>query len=119
MTERAVVNLSEKFALFDDLWSPRIVAQMNDLHLKLVKVQGDFVWHSHGDTDEIFLVLEGELRIDYRDGAVTLRAGELHVVPRGVEHKPFAERGCRLLLLEPAGTPNRGDEGGGTSGEWI
>ena len=116
----AVVNLREKLGLFRDLWSPCIVAQMNDVHLKLVKVEGDFTWHSHADTDEVFLVLAGELRIDYRESSVTLREGELHVVPRGVEHKPFAESECHLMLIEPAGTVNRGDGSeGGTIGAWI
>ena len=120
MTHQTVINLPAKLALITDRWSPRIVAQVNDLHVKLVKVEGDFVWHSHADTDELFMILTGELRIDYRDGSVTLREGELHVVPKGVEHKPFAVRECQLMLLEPAGTVNTGDQReAGTAGTWL
>jgi mannose-6-phosphate isomerase-like protein (cupin superfamily) len=79
---------------------------------KIVRLEGDFVWHDHRETDEAFIVLEGELRIDFRDGAVRLRAGEMYVVPKGVEHKPFAEREVKLLLIEPRGVPNTGDQGG-------
>ncbi len=112
--------MDDKLALFRGHWAPKIVAQMNDTQVKLVKVRGDFVWHSHGDTDELFLVLAGELRIDFRDGAVTLHEGELCVVPKGIEHKPYAEEECHLLLLEPVGTVNTGDQGEtGTVGEWI
>jgi mannose-6-phosphate isomerase-like protein (cupin superfamily) len=107
-----VVNLAEKLAKFSEHWSPKVIAQLNDYHVKLVKVQGDFVWHSHADTDELFLVLDGEMRIDFRDRNVVLGAGELCVVPKGIEHKPFAEEECRVLLLEPAGTVNTGDSGG-------
>lgn len=115
------VNFEQKFALFDDLWAPRIVAQMNDYHLKVVKVAGEFVWHSHPETDEVFIVLEGALCIDFRDGALDLREGEMIVVPKGVEHRPMAKQECRLLLIEPAGTVNTGDnpEGGGSTGDWI
>lgn len=117
-----VVNLEEKFGLFSDLWSPRIVAQMNDYHLKLVRIEGEFVWHDHPETDEVFLVLDGEMAIDFRDGRIELKAGELVVVPKGVEHKPVAERECRIMLLEPAGTVNTGSAGGemtAGAGEWI
>jgi mannose-6-phosphate isomerase-like protein (cupin superfamily) len=103
------VNLNEKLGLFTEHWTPRIVAQMNDYHFKVVKIQGDFVWHSHPETDEVFLVLEGEMRIDFRDGTVALHAGDMLVVPRGVEHKPFADRECAVLLVEPAGTVNTGN----------
>jgi mannose-6-phosphate isomerase-like protein (cupin superfamily) len=115
------INLTHKFSLFDERWSPRIVAQMNDYHLKLVKVAGEFVWHSHAETDEVFLVLAGSLRIEFRDGAVDLQEGEMVVVPAGVEHRPVAERECRLLLIEPAGTVNTGDapNAAGSSGVWI
>ena len=110
MTERYVpVDLRQKLALLGEHWSPRIVAQMNDYHFKVVKIEGDFVWHSHPETDEVFIVLDGEMRIDFRDGYVDLRAGELFVVGRGVEHKPFAARECAVLLVEPAGTVNTGD----------
>lgn len=103
------VNLQEKLGQFGDYWSPKIVARFNDNHLKLAKVQGDFVWHSHPGTDEVFLVLKGRLLIEFRDGTVTLDEGELYVVPKGVEHKPFAENECRILLIDPAGTINTGD----------
>jgi len=105
----APINLSDKLGKFNDRWSPRIVAQMNDYHFKLVKIDGEFVWHSHPETDEVFIVLEGELAIHFRDGQVTLRAGEMFVVPRGREHKPVAARECHMMLVEPAGTPNTGD----------
>ena len=117
----SAINLYQKLALFSDQWSPRIVAQMNDYHFKLVKVQGDFVWHSDAETDEVFIVLDGELRIDFRDRPVTLRPGEMLVVPKGVEHKPFANDECQILLVEPAGTINTGDSGGELTAEdmWI
>ncbi len=107
-----IINFNEKFARFSEHWSPRIIAQMNDYHFKLVKLQGEFVWHSHAETDEVFIILEGELTIAFRDGAVTLHPGEMVVVPHGVEHKPHAEQECKVLLVEPAGTVNTGDAGG-------
>ena len=103
------VNLQEKLAKFSEHWSPKIVAQMNDYHFKVVKVQGEFVWHDHPETDEVFLVLKGQLDIRFRDGKVILQEGEMYVVPKGVEHKPVAESECHLLLIEPAGTVNTGD----------
>jgi len=106
------VNLREKLEKFSEHWSPRIIAQMNDCHFKLVKFQGDFVWHSHSETDEVFIVLEGEMRIDFRDGEVNLSPGEMIVVPKGVEHKPFAGSECSVMLVEPAGTVNTGSAGG-------
>lgn len=106
------ISLPEKFAKFSDIFQPKVIARMNDYEFKLARAKGDFVWHSHADTDEVFLVVEGELRIDFRDGSVKLGAGEMFVVPRGKEHKPFAERECKLMLIEPAGTVNTGDAGG-------
>jgi mannose-6-phosphate isomerase-like protein (cupin superfamily) len=103
------VNLAEKLALFDDLWSPKIVASFNGNDVMVAKVKGEFVWHAHPDTDDFFLVLRGRLTIDTRQGAVTLGPGELFVAPRGVEHRPRAEEETALLLIEPAGTPNTGD----------
>lgn len=103
------VNLYEKFNKFSEHWSPRIIAQMNDYHFKLAKVQGEFVWHDHPETDEVFLVIKGKLEIFLRDGKVTLKEGELYVVPRGVEHKPVAKEECHILLVEPAGTINTGN----------
>jgi len=104
------VNLGEKFATFSEHWSPRIVARYNDNDIRIVKVEGEFVWHSHEDTDDFFHVLDGQLDIELRDRTVTLGPGELFVVPRGVEHRPVARHGeVRLLLIEPSGTPNTGD----------
>lgn len=111
--ETTPINFADKLALFHDHWAPRIVAQMNDYHFKLVKVQGEFTWHDHPETDETFIVLAGRLRIEYRlpdggSGAVPLAAGEMYVVPRGLLHRPVAEEECQLLLIEPAGTVNTG-----------
>lgn len=106
------INLEHKFSLFDEQWAPKVIAEMNDYQFKIVKIQGDFIWHDHRDTDETFIVLEGNLRIDFRDGHVTLGKGEMYVVPKGVEHKPYAEQEVRMLLIEPRGVLNTGDEGG-------
>jgi mannose-6-phosphate isomerase-like protein (cupin superfamily) len=106
------VNLRQKFGLFDEPWQPKVVAEMNDYQFKIVKLQGDFIWHSHMDTDETFIVIEGDLRIDFREGAVQLAAGEMFVVPKGVEHRPCAEREVKLLLIEPRGVANTGEQGG-------
>jgi len=103
------INLGDKFAKFSDHWSPKIVARMNDYEFKLVKLRGEFVWHRHADTDEVFIVLDGEMTIHLRDGDVRLRGGEMFVVPKGVEHKPSAAAECRVMLVEPAGTLNTGD----------
>ncbi|QTH71708.1 cupin domain-containing protein [Pseudoalteromonas xiamenensis] len=106
------IKLKEKFARFNEHWSPRVVAEMNDYQFKLAKVQGEFVWHSHDDTDEVFLVIEGDMIIEFRDGKVALSAGEMFVVPKGVEHKPFAESECHVMFIEPRGVVNTGDAGG-------
>lgn len=103
------INLREKLAKISEHWSPRIIAQMNDYHLKIARVQGEFVWHDHPETDEIFIVLKGQLEIQLRDGSVMLNEGELFVVSKGVEHKPVAEQECHILLVEPAGTVNTGE----------
>ena len=116
------INFSDKLSLFDDRWQPRVIAEMNDYQFKIVKIEGDFIWHDHPDTDETFIVLDGELRIDFRDGAVTVGAGEMFVVPKGIEHKPYAEREVRMLLIEPRGVKNTGDAGGERTAEndvWI
>jgi len=105
----APINLREKFAKFRQHWSPKIIAQMNDYHFKLVKIQGEFVWHSHADTDEVFIVLDGEMTIHLRDGEVILHPGEMFVVPKGLEHKPFANQECKIMLVESAGTINTGE----------
>jgi mannose-6-phosphate isomerase-like protein (cupin superfamily) len=107
---RQAINFQQKFSLFADQWTPKVVAEMNDYQFKVVRLQGDFIWHDHKDTDETFIVVEGEMRIDFRDGAVTLSAGEMFVVPKGVEHKPFAENEVKLLLIEPRGVVNTGQE---------
>jgi mannose-6-phosphate isomerase-like protein (cupin superfamily) len=106
------VNLADKLALFGEHWQPKIVARMNDNDVRLVKVKGEFVWHKHDDTDDLFLVLAGHLTIRLRDRDVELDAGELFVVPRGVEHCPRADEEAAVLLIEPAGTLNTGDAGG-------
>lgn len=106
------INLAQKLAKFSEQWSPRVVAEMNDTQFKVVKLQGDFVWHSHEDTDEVFLVLSGEMEIGFRDRTVMLKAGELFVVPRGVEHITRAKSECHALLVEPRGVVNTGDAGG-------
>ena len=103
------VNLAEKFARFTDHWSPKVVGQLDGYEIKLVKVAGEFVWHKHDDADEMFLVVDGSLTIQLRDRDVVLEAGEFFVVPRGVEHRPVAERECQMLLLERAGVVNTGD----------
>src|SRR5262249_50375191 len=98
--DRRSINLAQKFALLDAQWRRRVVAEMNDYQFKVVKLEGDFVWHHHENTDETFLVLDGTLRIDFRDGTVNVSAGEMFVVPKGVEHKPFAQGEVKLLLIE-------------------
>jgi mannose-6-phosphate isomerase-like protein (cupin superfamily) len=103
------LNFEEKFNLLKDKWSPRVIAEMNDYQFKVVKIEGDFIWHSHQDTDETFIVLDGELRIDFRDGYVNLKSGEMFVIPKSVEHKPFAEKVVKILLIEPRGVTNTGD----------
>jgi len=118
----APISFAQKFSLFAEQWQPKVVAEMNDYQFKVVKLQGDFIWHDHKDTDETFIVVEGSLRIDFRDGAVELSAGEMFVVPKGVEHKPYAEREVKLLLIEPRGVRNTGDEGGertAPNDDWI
>ena len=121
MAYRAI-NFREKLGLFADRWQPRVIAEMNDYQFKVVRLQGDFIWHRHEDTDETFIVIEGDLRIDFRDGAVRLSAGEMFVVPKGVEHKPCALQEVKLLLIEPRGVPNTGDRGGERTADndvWI
>ncbi len=105
-----VVTLADVFARFDDRWAPKIIGQINDLHLKAVKIEGEFVWHTHDDTDEFFLVHRGQMTIQLRGrDDVVLEAGDFFVVPMGVEHRPVAEAECEVLLLEPAGVVNTGD----------
>jgi mannose-6-phosphate isomerase-like protein (cupin superfamily) len=105
------VNVAEKLGLFSDHWAPRIVARYNDHEIRLVKVEGEFIWHKHDETDELFFIIEGELDMEFRDRTETLKTGELIVVPRGVEHRPCARKGeVKLLLIDPKDTPNTGHQ---------
>ena len=116
------INFSKKFKLFSDYWAPKIIAQLNNYHFKLVKFQGEFVWHKHEETDEAFIVLKGQMRIQFRDGEVQLNSGEMYIVPKGTEHKPLAEKECHIMLVEPAGIINTGDAGGNLTADndvWI
>ena len=122
MMEFKAINFAEKLSKFSEHWAPKIIARMNDYHFKVVKFQGEFVWHCHDDTDEVFIVLDGEMSIAFRNGQVALKTGEMFVVPKGSEHKPFAEKECRVMLVEPAGTVNTGGTGGELTAEdnvWI
>ena len=106
------INLKEKLSKFSDHWSPKIIAEMNDYQFKLVKIKGDFVWHNHADTDEAFIVVEGKMKIEFENETVELNEGEMYVVPKGVEHKPFAEDECKIMLVEPRGVVNTGNTEG-------
>ncbi len=103
------INIEEKMELINEYWTPKIVEQMNDYQFKLVKIKGDFTWHDHKDTDEVFYVIDGKMHIEFRDKTIELKTGDLFVVPKGVEHKPFAKEECKIMLIEPAGTVNTGD----------
>ncbi len=103
------INFKDKFSKFTEHWSPRVIAEMNDYQFKLVKVEGEFVWHEHTDTDEVFIVIEGTLNIEFRDGSVSLDSGEMFVIPKGVEHKPVASSECKIMIVEPKGVVNTGD----------
>ena len=103
------INFTEKLAKFSDHWSPKVIAEMNDYQFKLAKLQGEFVWHNHPDTDEVFIVIEGSMCIELEDGKVELSTGEMYVVPKGVMHKPHAENECKIMLDEPRGVVNTGD----------
>ena len=116
------INLADKLGRFSEHWSPKIVAALNGQHVKLVKFRGEFVWHKHEHEDELFLVVRGRFRMEFRDRTVELREGELLVVPRGVEHRPVAEEEVSVLLFEPAATVNTGSAGGARTvaqPEWI
>lgn len=116
------LNFAQKLGLFSEHWTPKVIAEMNDYQFKISKLQGEFVWHSHPDTDETFIVLEGQLHIDFRDGRVSIASGEMFVVPKGVEHKPWSEQEVKLLLIEPKGVLNTGDQGGERTAQndvWI
>jgi mannose-6-phosphate isomerase-like protein (cupin superfamily) len=118
----APIRFADKFRLFTEQWQPKVIAEMNDYQFKLSRLQGDFVWHAHAETDETFIVLEGALRLDFRDGFVILGPNEMFVVPKGVEHKPSAEGEVKLLLIEPRGVVNTGGAVGERTAEndvWI
>ena len=102
------INFDNKFRKFSEHWSPRVIAEMNDYQFKLVKIEGDFTWHDHKDTDEVFMVLSGEMEIEFRDGKVKISEGEMYVVKKGLEHKPFAQDECKILIIEPRGVVNTG-----------
>jgi mannose-6-phosphate isomerase-like protein (cupin superfamily) len=117
-----VINFAEKFARIDELHAYKLVAQMNDYHFKLVRMNREFIWHSHPETDEVFMVIDGQLRIDLRDETLSLTKGEMVVIPKGIEHKPSCREECKILLIEPAGTLNTGNAGGDltdTDIEWV
>lgn len=116
------INLEKKFSLFDAHWQPKVIAQLNDYQFKIVKIAGDFIWHSHPETDEAFIVIEGVLQIDFRDGYVRVGAGEMYVVPKGVEHKTSAETTVKMMMIEPCGILNTGHQTGERTAEndvWI
>jgi mannose-6-phosphate isomerase-like protein (cupin superfamily) len=118
----SAINFNEKFTKFSEHWSPRIIAEMNEYQFKLVKVAGEFVWHDHPETDEVFIVIEGCLTIEFRDGIVSLESGEMFVIPKGVEHKPSASSECKIMIVEPKGIINTGDTGGDLTAEndlWV
>lgn len=103
------INLNDKFEKFSAHWTPKVIAEMNDYQFKLAKIKDEFVWHTHDDTDEMFMVIKGSMIIKLRDGDVLLDEGEMYVVPKGVEHKPYAEQECHIMMIEPRGTVNTGD----------
>ena len=107
--EYKAINFTEKFSLFDQQWKPKVIAEMNDYQFKLVKIQSEFVWHKHQDTDETFIVIQGKMKIEFSDGAVVLTAGEMFVVPKGLEHKPSAVNEALVMVIEPKGVINTGE----------
>lgn len=116
------INFADKLSKFSDHWSPKVIAEMNDYQFKLAKLEGEFVWHNHPDTDEVFIVIEGSMKIELEDGVVELSAGEMYVVPKGVMHKPSAEKECQIMLVEPRGVVNTGEADSDLTAEnnvWI
>ena len=116
------INFADKLSKFSDHWSPKVIAEMNDYQFKLAKLEGEFVWHNHPDTDEVFIVIEGSMKIELEDGIVELSAGEMYVVPKGVMHKPSAEKECQIMLVEPRGVINTGEADSDLTAEndvWI
>ena len=106
------INLKEKLSKFSDHWAPKIIAEMNDYQFKLVKIQGEFVWHDHTDTDEVFIVIEGKMEIEFENETVELNEGEMYVVPKGIQHKPRSDSECKIMLVEPRGVINTGNSEG-------
>ena len=116
------INLEDKLSKFSEHWSPKVIAEMNDYQFKLVKIEGEFVWHDHPDTDEVFIVIEGTMQIEFEDRTIELNEGEMLVVPKGVRHKPYAEEECKVMLVEPRGVVNTGDAEGDLTApndDWI
>ena len=116
------INLEDKLSKFSEHWSPKVIAEMNDYQFKLVKIEGEFVWHDHPDTDEVFIVIEGTMQIEFEDRTIELNEGEMLVVPKGVRHKPYAEEECKVMLVEPRGVVNTGDAEGNLTApndDWI
>lgn len=102
------IDIKKKFKGFSEHWSPKVIAEMNDYQFKLARIKGDFIWHSHDETDEVFIVIEGTMKIEFRDGSIELKEGEMYVVPKGTEHRPHAENECKIMLVEPRGVVNTG-----------
>ena len=116
------INLQDKFSKFSEQWTPKVIAEMNDYQFKLVKIEGEFVWHNHDDTDEVFIVIEGKMFIEFEDETIELNQGEMYVVPKGVQHKPYAEQECKVMLVEPKGVVNTGEASGDLTAKndiWI
>ncbi len=117
-----VINIQDKFLKFSEHWTPKVIAEMNDYQFKLVKIEGEFVWHNHSDTDEVFIVIEGKMFIEFEDETIELNQGEMYVVPKGVQHKPYAEKECKVMLVEPKGVVNTGESSGDLTAQndvWI
>ena len=116
------INFKSKFSKFNDLWSPKVIAEMNNYQFKLVKIKNDFVWHKHNDTDEVFIVIEGRIYIEFEDETIEINEGEMIVVPKGTKHKPYANEEAKIMLVEPSGVMNTGDNEGDLTApndEWV
>ena len=110
MKKLSKISINDKLSKFSDHWSPKVIAEINDYQFKLVKIKDDFEWHSHNDTDEAFLVIKGSMRIDFKHDSISLSDGEMVVVPKGVEHKPYAQKECSVMIIEPRGVTNTGEK---------
>ncbi len=116
------INFQEKFTKITEQWTPRVIAEMNNNQFKIARIQGEFIWHKHEETDEVFIIIEGTMQLEFRDGTVLLEEGEMYVVPKGVEHKPVSQNECKILMIEPKGTTNTGNVGGDRTQEndiWV